>query len=143
MGIYRQYAEELIAKGHAFYCFATAEELDEMRREQQARGETPKYDGRGLLLSEDEVQRRLATGEPYVIRMKIPEEGVGINDAMLRCNHESEWIQVGMQVVREADGIPTYHLASLVDDHMMQITHVIRGEEWINAAPKNLKLYEY
>ena len=94
MGIYRQYAEDLVAKGHAFYCFATAEELDEMRREQQACGETPKYDGRGLLLSDDEVQRRLAAGDAYVIRMKIPEEGVCVIDDMLRGKIEIEWSQV-------------------------------------------------
>ncbi len=76
MGIYKQYALELVEKGHAFYCFATAEELDQMRAEQQARGETPKYDGRGLKLSQEEVARRLEAGEPHVIRMKVPEEGV-------------------------------------------------------------------
>ena len=143
MGMYRQYAEELVTKGHAFYCFATAEELDEMRREQQARGETPKYDGRGLLLSDEEVQRRLAAGEPYVIRMKIPEEGVCVIDDMLRGKIEIEWSQVDMQVLLKGDGMPTYHLANVVDDHLMEITHVIRGEEWINSAPKHLKLYEY
>ncbi len=143
MGIYRQYADELVAKGHAFYCFATAEELDEMRREQQARGETPKYDGRGLTLSEAEVQRRLAASEPYVIRMKIPEQGSCRVQDMLRGEIEIEWSQVDMQVLLKADGMPTYHLANVVDDHLMGITHVIRGEEWINSAPKHLKLYEY
>jgi glutamyl-tRNA synthetase len=143
MGMYRQYAEELIAKNHAFYCFATAEELDEMRRKQQARGETPQYDGRGLLLSTEEVQRRLAAGEPYVIRMKIPIDGVCVIDDMLRGNIEIEWSQVDMQVLLKGDGMPTYHLANVVDDHLMEITHVIRGEEWINSAPKHLKLYEY
>jgi glutamyl-tRNA synthetase len=143
MGIYRQYAEELIAKNHAFYCFATAEELDEMRRKQQARGETPQYDGRGLLLSNEEVQRRLAAGEPYVIRMKIPIDGACVIDDMLRGKIEIEWSQVDMQVLLKGDGMPTYHLANVVDDHLMKITHVIRGEEWINSAPKHLKLYEY
>jgi glutamyl-tRNA synthetase len=143
MGMYRQYAEELIAKNHAFYCFATAEELDEMRRKQQARGETPQYDGRGLLLSTEEIQRRLAAGEPYVIRMKIPIDGACVIDDMLRGKIEIEWSQVDMQVLLKGDGMPTYHLANVVDDHLMEITHVIRGEEWINSAPKHLKLYEY
>jgi glutamyl-tRNA synthetase len=143
MHIYGKYALELVEKEHAFYCFATAEELEEMRREQQARGETPKYDGRGLLLSDDEIKKRLAAGEPYVIRMKIPDAGVcEIND-MLRGKIEIEWSQVDMQVLLKADGMPTYHLANVVDDHLMEITHVIRGEEWINSAPKHLKLYEY
>ena len=74
--IYRKYALELVEKGHAFYCFCTPEELDQMRAEQIARGETPRYDGRGLLLSEEEVQRRLAAGEPHVIRMKVPSERI-------------------------------------------------------------------
>ncbi|MDQ2077159.1 glutamate--tRNA ligase [Marinimicrobium sp. ABcell2] len=143
MSSYRQYAEELVEKGHAFYCFASAEELDEMRREQQARGETPKYDGRGLALSQDEVQARLAAGEPHVIRMKIPESGSCRIPDMLRGDIEIEWSQVDMQVLLKADGMPTYHLANVVDDHLMAITHVIRGEEWINSAPKHLKLYEY
>ena len=98
MDIYGKYAFELVEKGHAFYCFATAEELDDMRREQQARGETPKYDGRGLLLSQEEVQAKLNAGEPYVIRMKIPEEGVCEIDDMLRGKIEIEWSQVDMQV---------------------------------------------
>jgi glutamyl-tRNA synthetase len=143
MDIYGKYAYELVEKGHAFYCFATAEELDEMRREQQARGETPKYDGRYLKLSKEEVQARLDAGEPYVIRMKIPEEGVCVIDDLLRGKIEIEWSQVDMQVLLKNDGMPTYHLANVVDDHLMQITHVIRGEEWINSAPKHLKLYEY
>jgi glutamyl-tRNA synthetase len=143
MDIYGKYAFELVEKGHAFYCFATSEELDEMRREQQARGETPKYDGRYLKLSKEEVQARLDAGEPYVIRMKIPEEGVCVIDDLLRGKIEIEWSQVDMQVLLKNDGMPTYHLANVVDDHLMKITHVIRGEEWINSAPKHLKLYEY
>jgi len=143
MHLYRDYAEELIAKGHAFYCFATAEELDEMRREQQARGETPRYDGRGLKLSQEEVRQRLDAGEPYVIRMKVPEEGACRVPDMLRGDIDIDWSQVDMQVLLKADGMPTYHLANVVDDHLMGITHVIRGEEWINSAPKHLKLYEY
>lgn len=143
MDIYGKYAYELVEKGHAFYCFATAEELDEMRREQQARGETPKYDGRYLKLTNEEVQARLNAGEPYVIRMKIPDDGVCVIDDLLRGKIEIEWSQVDMQVLLKADGMPTYHLANVVDDHLMKITHVIRGEEWINSAPKHLKLYEY
>ncbi|WP_027330235.1 glutamate--tRNA ligase [Marinimicrobium agarilyticum] len=143
MDIYRGYAEELVEKGHAFYCFATAEELDEMRAEQQARGETPKYDGRGLKLSDAEVKQRLEAGEPYVIRMKVPEEGSCNVKDMLRGEIDIDWAQVDMQVLLKGDGMPTYHLANVVDDHLMGITHVIRGEEWINSAPKHLKLYEY
>lgn len=141
--IYQRYAQELIDKGHAFYCFATPEELEQMRAEQVARGETPKYDGRGLRLSQEEVQGRLAAGEPHVIRMAIPETGICRVEDMLRGQIDIDWSQVDMQVLVKADGMPTYHLACVVDDHLMNITHVIRGEEWINSTPKHLKLYEY
>lgn len=143
MSIYKKYAEELVDKGHAFYCFATAQELDEMRAEQQARGETPRYDGRGLKLSKEEVARRLASGEPHVIRMKVPTEGVCTFNDMLRGEVEIPWAQVDMQILLKTDGLPTYHLANVVDDHLMQITHVIRGEEWIPSAPKHQLLYKY
>lgn len=141
--IYRQHAEELIKNGHAFYCFATAEELETMRQEQMARGETPKYDGRGLKLSQAEVEGRLAAGEPHVVRMMIPSSGSCQVEDMLRGQIDIDWSQVDMQVLLKADGMPTYHLACVVDDHLMEISHVIRGEEWINSTPKHLKLYEY
>ncbi|MCW8196671.1 glutamate--tRNA ligase [Proteobacteria bacterium 005FR1] len=143
MHIYRDYAEELVKNGHAFYCFATPEELEQMRQEQVARGETPKYDGRGLKLSQAEVEGRLAAGEPHVIRMIIPSSGSCKVEDMLRGQIDIDWSQVDMQVLLKADGMPTYHLACVVDDHLMNITHVIRGEEWINSTPKHLKLYEY
>lgn len=143
MDIYKKYAMELVEKGHAFYCFATSAELDQMRAEQQARGETPKYDGRGLLLSQDDVKQRLDNGEPYVIRMKVPTEGVCEFEDMLRGTVTIPWEQVDMQVLLKTDGLPTYHLANVVDDHLMQISHVIRGEEWISSAPKHQLLYQY
>jgi len=143
MHIYKQYALELVEKGHAFYCFATAEELDQMRAEQQARGESPKYDGRGLKLSQEEVQRRLAAGEPHVIRMKVPEEGICKVNDLLRGEVDIPWAQVDMQILLKTDGLPTYHLANVVDDHLMQITHVFRGEEWLPSAPKHQLLYQY
>lgn len=143
MDIYKKYAMELVEKGHAFYCFATSAELDQMRAEQQARGETPKYDGRGLLLSQDDVKQRLDNGEPYVIRMKVPTEGVCEFEDMLRGTVTIPWEQVDMQVLLKTDGLPTYHLANVVDDYLMQISHVIRGEEWISSAPKHQLLYQY
>lgn len=143
LGIYQRYAQQLVTSGKAFHCFATAEELDLMRREQMARGLTPKYDGRGLLMPDSEIKARLDAGEPYVIRMKVPEDGVCEFTDMLRGNIEIPWAQVDMQVLIKTDGMPTYHLANVVDDHLMDITHVIRGEEWINSAPKHQLLYEY
>jgi glutamyl-tRNA synthetase len=141
--IYRQYAQQLIDAGHAFYCFASSDELDAMRNEQIARGETPRYDGRGLMLNQTEIAARMAAGEPYVIRMKIPAQGSCKIPDRLRGEIEIDWQQVDMQILLKADGLPTYHLANVVDDHLMRISHVIRGEEWINSAPKHLLLYHY
>src|SRR5690554_3037552 len=141
--IYRAHSEQLISKGHAFRCFCTAERLDQLRAEQMANKQTPGYDGHCLHLSEDEVNRRVAAGEPHVVRMKVPEQGVCVVNDMLRGEIEIPWEQVDMQVLMKADGLPTYHLANVVDDHLMQITHVLRGEEWINSAPKHILLYRY
>lgn len=141
--IYQKYAKQLIDNGHAFYCFATSEELDKMRKAQEAAGQDVRYDGRGLHLSQDEINTRLERGDPYVIRLKVPTEGVCVFDDMLRGQVQIDWAQVDMQVLIKADGLPTYHLANVVDDHLMQITHVIRGEEWISSAPKHKLLYDY
>ncbi len=141
--IYRDYAKQLIDQGDAFYCFATPEELDAMRREQMAQGQPVKYDGRGLNLSAAEVQAKLDAGEPHVVRMKVPVQGTCVVDDMLRGTIEIDWQQVDMQVLMKADGLPTYHLANVVDDHLMEISHVLRGEEWINSAPKHQLLYQY
>ena len=141
--IYRDYAKQLIDQGDAFYCFATPDELDAMRREQMAQSQPVKYDGRGLKLSAAEVQAKLDAGESHVIRMKVPEQGSCVVEDMLRGSIEIDWQQVDMQVLMKADGLPTYHLANVVDDHLMEISHVLRGEEWINSAPKHQLLYQY
>ncbi|PIE47603.1 MAG: glutamate--tRNA ligase [Gammaproteobacteria bacterium] len=141
--IYKKYAEELLDKGHAFRCFCTPEELDAMRAEQMANGENPRYDGRYADLSREESDKLVAEGKPYVIRMKVPTDGVCKFNDMLRGEVEIPWEQVDMQVLLKTDGLPTYHLANVVDDHLMEISHVIRGEEWINSAPKHQLLYEY
>ena len=139
---YRAYAEQLITQGDAFYCFRTSEELDEIREQRKAAGLTPGING-DLELPEAEVKARLARGDSYVIRMKIPLEGTCVVEDLLRGTIEIEWPQVDCQILLKSDGMPTYHLANVVDDHLMQITHVIRGEEWINSAPKHLLLYKY
>lgn len=141
--IYQEYAQQLIDKGHAFYCFATSEELDSMREQQLALKETPRYDGRGLLLSKEEVQSKLDAGMPYVIRMKIPAEGSCVIPDLLRGDVSIDWSLMDMQVLMKADGLPTYFLANVVDDHLMKITHVIRGDEWLASAPKIVLLYQY
>lgn len=148
---YMQYALDLVAAGHAYYAFDTAEELEAMReRLTAARVVQPQYNSitrtqmkNSLTLPEEEVKARLASGEPYVIRVKIPrKEEVRLND-MIR-----GWVMVQSatlddKVLMKSDGMPTYHLANIVDDHLMNITHVIRGEEWLPSAPLHVLLYKF
>lgn len=141
--IYKQHAQQLLDSDHAFRCFCTSEELDAMRAEQMANGESPRYDGRYANLSRKESDSMVADGMPYVIRMRVPTEGVCHVEDMLRGTVEIPWAQVDMQVLLKTDGLPTYHLANVVDDHLMDISHVLRGEEWLNSAPKHQLLYEY
>lgn len=149
--MYMQYAMDLVEKGHAYYAFDTSEDLDAMReRLTAARVVSPQYNSitrtqmkNSLTLPEDEVKERLASGDPYVIRIKIPrKEEVRLND-MIR-----GWVMVHSntlddKVLMKSDGMPTYHLANIVDDHLMGITHVIRGEEWLPSAPLHVLLYKY
>lgn len=141
--IYKQHANQLVTDGHAFHCFCDAHRLETLRQQQQADKQMLGYDGHCLQLSAQEVADKLAAGESSVIRMKVPREGVCEIDDLLRGKIDIEWSNVDMQVLLKADGLPTYHLANVVDDHLMEITHVIRGEEWINSAPKHLLLYKY
>jgi glutamyl-tRNA synthetase len=140
---YRHYAELLVEKGHAFKCYRRPEELDVLRNGLKEQGLNRALKSSDLQLPEDELLARQAADEPYVIRMHVPEAGrVEIQD-MLRGEIELDWAMVDAQVLLKPDGMPTYHLANVVDDHLMQITHVLRGEEWINSAPKHKLLYEY
>ncbi len=141
--IYREHCDRLLETGHAFRCFCTSERLGALRAEQTASQSQLGYDGHCLRLTQDEISRRLANGETHVVRMKVPREGTCVVNDLLRGEIAIEWTQVDMQVLLKADGMPTYHLANVVDDHLMQITHVIRGEEWISSAPKHKLLYEY
>jgi glutamyl-tRNA synthetase len=141
--IYRKYADQLIADGHAFRCFCTPERLEKLRAEQLANKQPLGYDGRCANLSQAEIDRRLEAGEPYVVRLRVPREGQCRFHDMLRGEISIDWAQIDMQVLLKADGMPTYHLANVVDDHLMGISHVIRGEEWINSAPKHILLYQY
>lgn len=141
VALYREHAERLVAQGDAFRCFCSPERLDAVRREQRERGENPGYDGHCLGLTEEERERRLAAGEPSVIRLRVPREGVCRVRDRLRGAIKIPWAQVDMQVLVKSDGFPTYHLAVVVDDHLMEITHVLRGEEWIGSLPKHALLY--
>lgn len=141
--IYQEHVKVLLEKGHAFHCFCTAERLEDLRKQQSADKQQPGYDGLCMHLSADDVVQRLHRKDAYVIRMKVPREGKCTIRDLLRENVEIEWSHVDMQVLMKSDGLPTYHLANVVDDHLMRITHVIRGEEWLNSAPKHLLLYQY
>jgi len=139
--LYAAHAARLLASGHAFRCFCTPQRLDAMRAEQRAAGRPPAYDGLCLRRTQADVEARLAAGEPHVVRMTVPSEGVVTIDDLLRGPVEIDLSTVDMQILVKSDGWPTYHLANVVDDHLMGITHVLRGEEWIPSAPKHLLLY--
>jgi glutamyl-tRNA synthetase len=149
--IYKKYAEKLISSGNAYYAFDTPGELESMREKlKAAKVATPQYNAitretmtNSLTLSADKVEDRLAKGEPYVIRIKVPRnEEIKVNDKI------RGWVQVHSskiddKVIFKSDGMPTYHLANVVDDHLMEISHVIRGEEWLPSTPIHVLLYKY
>lgn len=140
--IYRAHAEQLLAKGDAYCCFATPEELKALRDAQRAAGETPRYDRRHRDLPLEQRDAWIAEGRPYVVRMKAPLEGQIVVKDQLRGEIVFDAEQVDDQVILKSDGMPTYHLANVVDDHLMQISHVIRAEEWLSSTPKHLVLYK-
>ena len=141
--IYRHHADLLLQTGKAFRCFCSTHRLDSLRKTQMEDKQQVGYDGHCLHLSSEDVAARLANHEPHVVRMEVPREGQCTFDDMLRGEISIDWAQIDMQVLLKEDGMPTYHLANVVDDHLMEITHVIRGEEWINSAPKHILLYQY
>ncbi len=141
--LYKPYVEQIVTNGHGFRCFCTPERLEKMREAQRAAGLPPKYDGHCLNLSAEEVTSRVAAGEPHVVRMKIPTEGSCKFHDGVYGDVEIPWDAVDMQVLLKADGMPTYHMANVVDDHLMKITHVARGEEWLASVPKHILIYQY
>jgi len=141
--IYQKYAQELIDKGLAYYCFCTQERLDSLRASQKAAGHLPKYDQHCLHLSKEEIQKNLDAKIPYTIRMVIPKNETIIFEDAIRGKIKFNTNDVDDQVIIKSNGIPTYHLAAMVDDHLMGITHVFRGEEWLTSTPKHLLLYRY
>ena len=140
--IYTEKAEWLVENGHAYRCFCSSERLDALREEQQKNKQAPRYDGYCRNLPKDEVASRVGAGEKYVIRQAMPDnETVEFND-VIRGEISFNSSDLDDQVLLKSDGFPTYHLASVVDDHLMEITYVHRGEEWISSTPKNLLLYK-
>ncbi|MCA9670001.1 MAG: glutamate--tRNA ligase [Myxococcales bacterium] len=141
--IYREHAKMLVDKGAAYRCFCTPERLAELRTHQRENKLAYGYDGhcRGLEAS-GEADKRAAAGEAHVVRLLMPDEGETVLDDQLRGEVRLPNSEVDDQVLLKSDGLPTYHLANVVDDHLMKISHVIRAEEWISSAPKHLRLYE-
>lgn len=141
--VYGQHALQLVEGGKAYYAFDTAEELEEMRKTLEKQGKFPKYDRRALNLSAREVKSRLDAGLPAVVRMKVPESTQIAFDDLVRGRVEFSSDLIDDQVLLKSDGYPTYHLANVVDDHLMEVSHVIRGEEWLSSTPKHVLLYQY
>lgn len=139
--IYQEAVNYLIDNGYAYHCFCSKERLEEMREEQKALKMTPKYDRKCLNLTKEEVEKKIEVGESYVIRLKIPEGETEFED-MIRGKVKFSNEQIDDQVILKADGFPTYHLAVVVDDAAMQVSHVIRGEEWLSSTPKHIILYQ-
>lgn len=142
LSIYAEYAAKLVTSGCAYPCFCTSERLAALRAEQQKRREPLGYDGHCRALAASAVEAQMRAGCAHVIRLKMPKEGACIVEDLLREPISLQWGNIDDQVLIKSDGFPTYHLAVVVDDHLMQISHVIRGEEWITSTPKHLMLYE-
>lgn len=141
-GIYNKYAEELIEKGYAYYCFCSKERLDDIKNQQKADGKIPRYDGLCRGVSIEDAKKRIANGESYVIRLKLPENRDIVFEDVIKGRITINTNDMDDQVLIKADGFPTYHFAVVVDDHLMGITHIVRGDEWISSTPKHIYLYE-
>jgi len=141
--LYRRQAEFLLERGHAYPAFETPQELEELRRQQDRMGAPLVYDRRALRLSPEEIAQKRDKGIPSVIRMKVPRGRPVIVEDLIRGRVEFDADQIDDQVLLKSDGFPTYHLANVVDDHLMGVTHIIRGEEWLPSTPKHVILYEF
>ncbi len=140
--IYKKYVDQLLENDYAYYCFCTRDRLDKVKEEQMAKGDTPRYDGHCRSISLEEARKRAAAGEPHVIRLKFPEN-TDINfEDIVRGSITMNTRDLDDQVLMKTDGFPTYHFAVVIDDHLMGITHVIRGEEWVSSTPKHVFLYQ-
>lgn len=140
--IYREYCQKLLDANKAYKCFATPEELSEMREMSIKMGQRVGYDRRYRNLTPDEVAEREQAGQPYVIRLKVPLSGDCVFEDGIKGRISYPWADVDDQILLKSDGFPTYHLANVIDDYLMKITHVIRGDEWMSSTPKHILLYE-
>ena len=142
MGLYMDYAKELVEKGEAYYCFCTKERLESLKEANAEGVSFAKYDRHCLHLSPEEVQAKLAAGEPFVIRQKMPESGTTSFHDMVYGDITVDNAELDDQILMKADGFPTYNFANVVDDHLMHITHVVRGSEYLSSTPKYNLLYK-
>ncbi|KNF07995.1 glutamate--tRNA ligase GltX [Gottschalkia purinilytica] len=142
LDIYKKYIDDLIEKGHAYYCFCNKERLDKIREEQKEKGLMLGYDGYCRNISIEEAKKRIEAGEEYVVRLRLPENRDIVFNDLIRGEISINTSDLDDQVLLKSDGFPTYHLAVVVDDHLMKITHVVRGEEWLPSAPKHAYLFE-
>jgi len=140
--LYRQYAEQLVEDGHAYRCYCSEERLAALREEQKANKQSPGYDRHCRYLTQKQIQDYEAQGIKPVIRLAVPLEGTTVVEDLLRGRVEFDNRQLDDLVLLKSDGFPTYHLGVVVDDHLMQITHVTRGEEWLSSTPKHVLLYQ-
>jgi glutamyl-tRNA synthetase len=143
LDLYRQHVSQLAASGHAYACFCSPQTLEAMRAEQAGKGHVPMYDRRCRRLDKAEAERRIGAGEPHVWRMAVPERREVVVHDLIRGEVRFESVALDDQVLLKSDGFPTYHLANVVDDHLMEISHVIRGEEWLPSTPKHVLLYDF
>ena len=141
LDLYRKIAEELVNKGAAYYCFCSPQRLEKIRKAQQAKGQVPRYDRHCLSLSQKEIEEGKRAGK-YVIRLKMPDNKIFTWHDLIQGDISINSKEVDDQVLLKSDGYPTYHLAVVVDDHDMRITHILRGVEWISSTPKHLAIYE-
>lgn len=143
LAIYREHAQKLLTLGHAYYCFCSKERLAELRTQQESQGKVTRYDKHCLGLSAEEIEKKLGEQMPYVIRLNVPKgrdivwTDLILGDVVIKSD------EIDDQVLMKSDGYPTYHLAVVIDDHLMQITHVLRGNEWLPSTPKQILLFEF
>lgn len=141
-GIYMKYAKELVAKGEAYYCFCDKERIEALRRESESKKETFHYDKHCMNLKKEEVKKRLDEGQPYVIRQNNPIEGKTTFEDVIYGTISVDNIELDDMILIKSDGYPTYNFANVVDDHLMGITHIVRGNEYLSSSPKYNRLYE-
>jgi nondiscriminating glutamyl-tRNA synthetase len=143
LDIYHEHADQLIRKNKAFYCFCSTERLQTLREKQKSMKQATKYDGACEHLDEKTVRQKISDGVPHVVRMKIPVDEMIVFSDAVRQRVEFNSNGIDNQILIKSDGFPTYHMANVIDDHHMRISHVIRGEEWLSSTPKHILLYRY